>query len=240
MTSKFLPINSTIIILFCAWALLNSNSTQASAPMSQSLEAIHQAVYNHLKQNLDQRIVEPQINIRNLSQNLMLQACETPLSLTNRSQNQLFGRQTVLVECTEPNWRVFVSAEIDGSVMAVIAKRGVLRQAFIQLDDIELRPVSLSEVRRGWLEDLDNVHLMRAKRAIRPNSVITLQMLDIPYWVIENQKVNLITRISGLEIRATGIALNSGMAQEQVDVRNTQSNIIVKGIVIAPNTVLVP
>ncbi|WP_052501506.1 flagellar basal body P-ring formation chaperone FlgA [Thiomicrospira microaerophila] len=231
-------IANGIYIILCGWLFLFSNTLYALE--NQSLDAIHQAVFDHLKQSLDQRIIEPKINIRHLSQNLTLPACTTPLSLSNRSQNLLFGRQTVLVECTEPNWRVFVSAEIDGNVMAVVAKRGIVRQAFIQPEDIELRPVGLSEVRRGWLEELDNVQAMRAKRAIRPNTVITLPMLDIPYWVIEKQEVNLITRVSGLEIRTTGVALNNGMAQEQVEVRNTQSNIIVKGIVIAPNTVLVP
>ena len=239
MTLNLLRL-TTISCIILACLLLISPAAHASDAQNQSLEAVHQAVFDHLKQNLDQRIIELQIKIRPLSQNLTLPACEQELTLTNRSRNNLFGRQTLIVECLNPSWRTFVTAEVDGKIMAVVANRGILRQAFIQPADVSLEAVELSEVRRGWLEELDNVILMRAKRAIRPNTVITLQMLDIPYWVTENQEVNLITRISGLEIRASGVALNNGMAQEQVDVRNIQSNIIVKGIVIAPNTVLVP
>jgi flagellar basal body P-ring formation protein FlgA len=204
------------------------------------LEDIHHAVENFLKQNLDQQIIEPQINIRELSQNLTLPRCDNELSLNNRSNNTFFGRQTVLVECTRPGWRVFVSAEIDGKVMAVTAKRGIVRQAFIQADDIDIVPTPLSEVRRGWLTDIENVVGMRAKRAIRPNTVINLQMLDIPYLVNEGDQVQIITRISGVEIRTRGIALEDGMLQDQIEVRNQQSNIVIKGIVIAPNTLLVP
>jgi flagella basal body P-ring formation protein FlgA len=204
------------------------------------LEDIHHAVENYLKQNLDQQIIEPQINIRGLSQNLILPNCENELSLSNRNHNSLFGRQTVLVECARPSWRVFVSAEVDGNVMAVVSKRGILRQAFIQLDDIEIKATPLSEVRRGWLRDIENVVGMRAKRSIRPNTVINLQMLDIPYLVNEGDQVQIITQISGVEIRTHGIALEDGMLQDQIEVRNQQSNIIIKGIVIAPNILMVP
>lgn len=220
--------------------LIFSSQLVAGNTEHQSLDEINHAVFMHLKQNLDQRVIEPEINIRNLSQNLNLPRCKQTLDISNRSQNPLFGRQSVLVECNQPNWRVFVSAEIDGKALAVVAKRGIVRQAFIQSHDVELIAMPLSDLRRGWLESTDNVVSMRAKRAIRPNTVINLTMLDIPYWVKDKQEVTIISRINGIEIRANGVAMDDGMAQDQVAVRNLNSNIIVKGIVIAPRTVLIP
>ncbi|WFE67883.1 flagellar basal body P-ring formation chaperone FlgA [Thiomicrospira sp. R3] len=220
--------------------MLASPKTNAQEATNQSIEDLHQQVYLYLKQNLDQQIIEPVITIRRLSAHLALAPCLSELQLSHRSAHSLAGRQTVQVECSQPNWRIFVSAEVDGKIEAVVTRQGILRQAIINPADIELRAVPISDVRRGWLSSLDNVLYARAKRAIRPNTVITLQMLDAPYWVIDKQEVTIITQVSGLEIRTTGIALSNAMQHDQVEVRNKNSNIVITGIVIAPNTVMVP
>lgn len=207
---------------------------------NQSLEAIHELVYEQVKQNIDQQIHEAQIDIRSLPSTLTLPQCSTPLELSQRDPSQIHGRLTVSVNCTQPSWRVFVSVNIDGKIPAIVSTQGILRQAVINKDDVELKLTPLNEIRRGSLQSLDNVIGMRAKRAIPANRVLTLQMLDIPYWVVEKEEVTLVTRVGGVEIKTTGIALEDGMQQDQVTVKNINSDITVTGIVIAPKTVEIP
>lgn len=207
---------------------------------NQSLDAIHELVHEHVKQNIDQKIQEAQIDIRTLPSTLTLPQCTTQPELSQRDTNQIHGRITVSVSCNQPSWRVFVSVNIDGKIPAVISTQGILRQAVINSEDVALRLTPLSELRHGAMKSLDNVIGMRAKRGIPANRVLTLQMLDIPYWVIEKEEVTLVTRIGGVEIKTTGIALEDGMQQDQVRVRNINSDITVTGIVIAPKTVEVP
>ncbi len=224
---------------FICWLLL-AWSTMSTATETQSLDLLHQQVLEHVKQNLDQKLLEPTINVRKLPDSLLLPACQQVLELSQRDTHQLHGRITVSVNCPQPNWRVFISVDIDGKLPAVVSAKGILTQAVINETDVELAHLPINQVRRGAFETLDAVIGKRAKRAIAPNRVITVQMLDIPYWVIERQEVSIVSRIGGIEIKTTGTALENGMQQEQVSVRNNNSNIVVKGIVIAPNTVLVP
>lgn len=207
---------------------------------NQSLEEIHELVYEQVKQNIDQQIHEAQIDVRSLPSTLTLPQCSMPLELSQRDPSQIHGRLTVSVNCTQPSWRVFVSVNIDGKIPAIVSTQGILRQAVINKDDVELKLTPLNEIRRGSLQSLDNVIGMRAKRAIPANRVLTLQMLDIPYWVVEKEEVTLVTRVGGVEIKTTGIALEDGMQQDQVTVKNINSDITVTGIVIAPKTVEIP
>lgn len=207
---------------------------------NQSLEVIHELVYEQVKQNIDQQIHEAKIDIRSLPSTLTLPQCTVPLELSQRDPNQIHGRLTVSVNCQAPSWRVFVSVDIDGKMPAIVATQGILRQAVINQEDVELKLTPLSDIRRGSLQSLENVIGMRAKRAIPANRVLTLHMLDIPYWVIEKEEVTLVTRVGGVEIKTTGIALEDGMQHDQVTVKNINSDITVTGIVIAPKTVEVP
>lgn len=207
---------------------------------NQSLEIIHELVYEHVKQNIDQQIHEAKIDVRSLPSTLTLPQCNVPLELSQRDPHQIHGRLTVSVNCNAPSWRVFVSVNIDGKLPAIVSTQGILRQAVINKANVELKLVPLNEIRRGSMQSLDNVVGMRAKRAIPANRVITLQMLDIPYWVMEKDEVILVTRIGGIEIKTTGIALENGLQQDRVSVKNINSDIVVIGIVIAPNTVEVP
>ncbi|MDY0136314.1 MAG: flagellar basal body P-ring formation chaperone FlgA [Thiomicrospira sp.] len=216
--------------------LLPSAFSQANQP----LNAIHQQVFDHVKQNLDQQLREPVINVRPLPDTLQLPYCPHPLDISQRETQQRVGRLTVSVACPQPSWRVFISVEVDGKLPAVISAKGILRQAVIMPDDVELTLLPANQLRRGTLTNIDEVIGKRAKRAIGPNRMITVQMLDIPYWVNEREEVTLITRVAGLEIKTTGTAMENGIHQDMIEVRNNNSKIIVKGIVIAPNTVWVP
>jgi flagella basal body P-ring formation protein FlgA len=207
---------------------------------NQSLETLHELVYEHVKQNLDQQIHDAKIDVRSLPATLSLPQCSEPLELSQRDPNQIHRRLTISVNCSNPSWRVFVSVNIDGKLPAIVSTQGLLRQAVINESHVELKMVPLNEVRRGSMQSLDNVVGMRAKRAIPANRVLTLQMLDIPYWVMDKEEVTIVTRIGGIEIKTKGIALENGMQQDQISVKNINSDITVVGIVIAPNTVEVP
>lgn len=232
------PSRFTHLLSILLLTLLLSMTVQASA--IQSLSEIQQHVFEHVKQNLDQKLLDPTINVRPLPDNLQLPQCQQPFELSQRDPYQLFGRLMVSVACPQPSWRVFITVEIDGKLPAVISAKGILRQAVITQDDIELTYLPASQLRRGALTDVNDVVGKRAKRAIAPDRVISVQMLDMPYWVTERQEVTLISRVAGLEIKTTGTALESGLQNDQVAVRNNNSRIIVKGIVIAPNTVWIP
>jgi flagella basal body P-ring formation protein FlgA len=223
----------TTLIVFCFL-------TPLAYADKQNMVELYKLVENHVKQNIDQKLKDVQIRVRELPDTLELPTCQSNLEFNQNLTQNLHGRQTVLVSCPQPAWRIFVSVDVDGKLPVAISAKGIPRKAVINDSDVELKLVPLNEVRRGALESLESVIGMRAKRAIGPNQIITIQMLDAPYWVLKGQEVTIVSETSGIEITTKGTALENGMQQDQVSVENNASQIVVKGIVIAPNTVKVP
>lgn len=210
----------------------------------QDMHQLYTEVEDYLFNQLNQADVLPlkniKINVRALPERLNLEACQQPLVLDARLNERLSSRTTVSVQCTEPNWRLFVSADIYAETLVVIATQPILRHAIITQEAVSLTLRPITQIRQQHLHQLDQVIGHRAKRAISPNTLISIQMLDPPFWVINNHEVTIITQIGSLEIRTPGVALSNGLAQEQIQVRNLRSDRIVHAIVVAPNTVMVP
>lgn len=235
------PITAFIVYSFLslnsAWA--NTESTVETNGF-QSTETIHNLVENYIKQKVYQQLFEPVIHIRKLSNNLQLAACQTELELKDNRHDRIAGRMTIRVQCHQPKWQVFVPATVDGKLPLVVSAKAILKRAVIKEDDVTQILVSYNRVPIGALVKTDKAIGMRTKRAIGPNQPIKVRDLDPPYWVFKNKEVNVITKIGEVEVKTKAIALKSGVQDEQVPVKNITSKKVVNGIVIAPNTVIVP
>lgn len=211
-----------------------------TAPVEQSLDEIHELVSKHIKQKIDQQTIEPVIHLRKLSPTLKLPLCQQPLEVHDRNPDEKIGRMTYSVSCNQPNWRVFIPAEVDGKLAVVMAAQGILKQAVIKSADLKQVVLPYKQVPRGSIIHLDTAIGMRTKRSIGANNILKIQDLQPPYWVFKKQQVTLITKIGSIQVKTKGIALEDAVEQQQVSVKNSTSDKVVKGIVIAPNTVMVP
>jgi len=212
----------------------------ANTPNYQSLDDLHLQAMEFLKQKVDQKLIEPKIQLKKLNPRIQLPACSEPLEFIDRTPTKLAGRTTIGIKCQQPNWQTFVSAYIDGKLSAVVTVQGILKEAVIKADDVILENIHFKSVPSDALVSIETAIGMRAKKSISANSVLTLRTLQAPYWVFKKQPVRIITKIGQIEISARGIALEDGVENQQVDIENVSSQKTVRGIVIAPNTVMVP
>ncbi|WP_127470430.1 flagellar basal body P-ring formation chaperone FlgA [Thiomicrorhabdus aquaedulcis] len=222
--------------LFTPWRVF-------SAPIPttvQSIESIHDQVLEYVKQKTDQHIYEAEITLKKLSPTLQLPLCTQPLELVDRNPSDYAGRMTIGVNCAQPMWKVFVPAVVDGKLPAIMTTQAIAKQAVIKPDDVEQVLTHYKNVQKGSLINLENAVGMRTKKAIGPRSVLNINDLQPPFWVFKNQQINIITYIGTIEVQTNGTALNDAVEQQPVEVKNGTSEIIIKGIVIAPNTVLIP
>jgi len=232
------------MILFWVALLAQSfafaGNTQPQTEESQSLEIIHEQAMSFLKQKVDQKLIEPKIQLKKLNQRLRLPQCQSALEIVDRSQGKYTGRVTLGVKCHSPSWQTFVTAKIDGKLPVVVSTQGILKQAVIKPEDVKLTYLHYKKVPNDHLISAEKAIGMRAKKAIAPNEVLIIRDLQPPYWVLKKHNVTLITQIGGIEVKTKGVALQSAVERQQVEVENSASKKVVKGIVIAPNTVLVP
>ncbi|NPA72378.1 MAG: flagellar basal body P-ring formation protein FlgA [Gammaproteobacteria bacterium] len=220
---------------------LSAEATNQPAPATlQSLDEIHNLVMEHIKQKVDQQIIDPKISIRKLNTQLHLQNCKTPLTLKDRNPNNYTGRMTITVHCGNPFWRVFVPALVDGKKYVVVSTKGILKGAVIKSEHIKRVLFPYKKVPRGSIVNLQTAVGMRTKKNIHANKIIKIKDLQPPYWVFKNQAVSITTYIGSIKVETKGIALKSGVEQQQIPVRNSSSKKVIKGIVIAPNHILIP
>ncbi|MDG6777591.1 flagellar basal body P-ring formation chaperone FlgA [Thiomicrorhabdus sp. zzn3] len=223
-----------------AFMPLPALSTTSPSPEHQPLEAIHSQALEFLKQKVDQKLHNPKIHLKKLSSRIRLPRCETPLQIHDRTPNKIAGRVTLGIKCKNPAWQTFLSATIEGELAAVISTQGILKQAVIKPEDVKQVYVNYKKVGDDSLISAEKAIGMRAKKAIGPNEILTIRDLQPPYWVFKKHPVNLISKIGTVEVKTKGVALSDAVEGEQVQVENSATGKTVRGIVIAPNTVLVP
>ena len=205
-----------------------------------SSEQLHSVALNYLKQKTAQQFKNRKILINPISNNLSLPKCKQDIYLEDKSPNKISGRTTIKLSCSQPSWKLYVTANIKGDLPVVIATHGIIKQTVIKLKDIKLTYLPYNLIKRGAMKDLNSVVGMRSKKSINPNAIITINLLQPPYLVFKNQPITIMSRIGNLKVTAKGTALNNGTKEQQISFRNNKTKKILKGIVIAPNTVWVP
>lgn len=229
----------TLILIMNPIFHLQANETNQPHALQDHNE-LYVLATEYLKQKTNQKIFEASFELKKLSPQLRLPKCQAPLSLKDRNPNTFAGRITLSISCQKPIWRVFVPVVITGKLPVIISTKGIPKQAVIKKEHIKRVLLPYKRVPKGHLVNINTAIGMRAIKAIPPNKVLKIKDLQPAFWVIKNQQVNIITRIAGIEVKAVGVALKSGVEQEHVPVKNLSSKKIIKGIVIAPNTVLIP
>ncbi len=239
-------MKKTMLQLIIALTMLTNPllSLQADQTSSSSQYQAHNEIYTlayeYLKQKTDQKIFDATFDLKKFSPTLSLPRCQTPITLKDRNPNRVSGRITLAVSCEQPTWRVFVPVVITGKLPVILSAKGIPKQAVIKEEHVKKVLLPYQKVPKGHLININTAIGMRAIKAIPANKVLKIKDLSPPYWVFKKQQVNIITRIGDIEVKALGIALKNGVEQEQVPVKNLSSQKIIKGIVIAPNTVLIP
>ncbi|GKT11100.1 MAG: flagellar basal body P-ring formation protein FlgA [Thiomicrorhabdus sp.] len=208
--------------------------------VNQAHSEIYNLVTEHVKQKIDQKIFEPEIKLRNLSHTLKLAKCQQALIIKDRNPNKIVGRMTFGVSCLQPKWQLYLPVAVTGKRPAVINTKGILKLAVIKSEDVESVLLPYKKVPKGSIINTETAIGMRAKKGIPPNSILKIRDFQAPYWVFKNREVTVVTRIGSIQVKTKGVALEDGVEQAQVAIKNISSNKVIKGIVIAPNTVEVP
>lgn len=173
------------------------------------------------------------VKIGRLDSRLKLGNCEEPPALHRNASQRIPGRALVKVSCTKPApWSIFVPAQISWQQDVVVATTTIQRGQLIDGADIRLKRI---EVTRAGVELLGNKADVVGRIASR--RILAGKMIDGRYVrnadaVRKGDAVTLIARSGNIAIKVEAIALSNGQKGEQVRVRNTSSNRVVKARIV--------
>lgn len=179
-----------------------------------------------------------EIKVNPISRKIKLKNCLEALNFQTPRGNG--NRITFRVRCPSPYWQLFITAEIKLFGSAVISQKSLHRKNKLQLNELALSEVELTNIRSAYFTNPADVAGSIIKRSIPAGTVITANMLTPPKTILKGNALIIEANRSGVSIRTSGTALQDGSVGDQIKARNDRSGRVVKGVIIEPGLIRVP
>ncbi len=215
---------------------INMNTAHANI---QSHESLQKAVIDFLEMET-QNSQDSEISVRDFDKRLRLHQCSSPLKAFWPMGSKRFGNTTVGVRCSgDKPWKIFVGAHIHIYKSVWVSNTGLNRNQVLDLASVSKEKRDITRLTRGYLLSDTPINGMQIKRNIPANHVLTNTMLDSQKLVKRGDRITIISKAGGIEVRATGVALNDGSKGERIKVINTSSKREIEAYVSGRHLVLV-
>lgn len=162
----------------------------------------------------------------NIDSRIFATDCPAPLNASSSSTNPKTSNITVLVECPNDNWRVYVPVRLIRTGPQVVVMHPVSRGQILSRQDVIVNMVDLQRFRRQGFSSIDAVIGAKAKKNLQTGKIIEDRDICV---VCRNETVTIKATKSGMTITTKGVALTDGSHGEQIRVKNSKSNRIIEG-----------
>ena len=125
-----------------------------------------------------------------------------------------------------------VTARLDQFLEMPVAAHSITKGNIVESDDVMMARVNLSQLPSSASPTSHPVVGMATSRSVSPGELLHDGNLKIPPLVVANSPVTIIYKSGALEATATGTALDSGIKDSEIRVRNEQSKKIFKAKVL--------
>jgi flagella basal body P-ring formation protein FlgA len=175
-----------------------------------------------------------------LDPRLRLAGCLGPLAASLLDGAQLAARMSVAVGCRRgADWTIYVPVTVESRIRVWALRAPQMQGARLTAGDLvpEKRLVTGLEV--GYVTDLAALAHSTLRHPLPAGAVLTVEDLLPDFVVRQGQQVTLLAALAGIEVRAAGVALQSGRYGAVIRVQNVSSSKVVEGIVEADRVVRV-
>lgn len=210
-----------------------------SAATLQSLDALQQAAVQAVRKAAppDTRIV---VKADPLDPRLRLPACGGALQTQAPDLGRGSSRVSVQVSCAAaPSWSVRVPVQVQLFRKVLVSSRGLTRGDALGAGDVHAEEFDVTRLGYGYLVDPTQVYGRDLRHAVNAGTVLTPAMLAPRELVKRGQQVRLVVDVSGIRVRAEGVALQAGDRGDLVRVKSLSCKCVVQGKVGAPGVVQV-
>jgi flagella basal body P-ring formation protein FlgA len=112
--------------------------------------------------------------------------------------------------------------------MVPTAAKPLKRGDVVSAADVKLAKISVGSLSSGALEQIGDVVDMELSRDVGQGEVFSSNAVKVPPVIEAGSKVTMVSRRGRLEATATGIALEDGAMEQEINVRNESSKKVVK------------
>lgn len=229
-----------LALLTAALALTSTAHAGETSGKSERISAseLVQLALAHMRSSLEVdegRRVE--IEAGKVDARLDMPRCSEPLSFEPQ-QNGRGGRMLVKTSCEAQNrWSVYLPLQYREYAQAVVSTRPIARGTSLGTDDIALREVPVQKTGGNFLPALDQALGKIATRNLAAGQVLQISALKAPLLVKRGDQVVILAKTGPISVRMNGTAMAAGSAEQQIRVKNTRSQRVIKARVVGPGLV---
>ncbi len=219
--------------------VLYSNKLLAETELLQPVADIQKTIEDHVRQQFPESI-QVATTISKLDPRLRLAKCPQPLEVFSPPGARKLGPTTLGVRCfgTTP-WQIFVSVEIKAFGPAVVSNHPLPRGTIIHVSDLKIERRDLSSAMHGYYSSFKEVEGMELRYSLASGFIIGPMSVKPLHLVKQGDLVTILAETKGLQIRVKGTAMSSGFRGQYIRIKNTGSNRVLEGEVVASKTVRV-
>lgn len=210
----------------------------SAAEAIQSLDVVRDQVKDFLEKQAAGLPNTPRIEVGALDPRLRLPLCPEPLETWFPAGARAQGNVTVGVRCKAgASWSIYVPAQVQVFDRVVVSARPLSRGSVLAAGDVELTDMEVTHLAGGYLGAPDQAIGKMLRRNVQLGAVLGPGLLELPKLIQRGERVQIIARTGGMEVRMEGEALEDGAEGQVIRVRNRSSKRHVEARVAAPGTV---
>lgn len=149
------------------------------------------------------------------------------------------GRNGVEISCGTPYWKQHMAIQLQVYRQVVVLSQLVRRDDLLSSQHLHQSRQDIGSLSKGFYQSPDQVIGLQVKRALRPGTILSPDMLELPELVRRGQFVAIRIERPGIQVEMEGTAMGSGHQGERIRVRNNQSGKIISATIVARGLVQV-
>ncbi len=213
----------SVLLMYISTQAVLANNELVASPHHQHSDII-KSVKDFIGESIGGNDDSTVITTKALDKRLRLHKCEIPLQSFWPPGASKSGHTTVGVRCNDDKpWKIFVGAQIKQYQQVWVTVTAISRDTILDRSHVALERKEISAHQHDYFNiDQTPIGLM-TKRPLRRGDIVQERALEKPMAVKRGDRVVVIARINGLEIRTAATAMNSAATGDRIRVQNLTS-----------------
>jgi len=225
-----------LLLLYIFISLSSVTTAHASI---QSHESLKNAALSFLQTEVED-MQDTEITVGNFDKRLRLHQCSSALEAFWPLGNKGTGNTTVGIRCSgDKPWKIYINAYIHIYKSVWVSKNNLNRNQVIDLTEVTVEKRDITRLTSGYLLAETPIEGLQIKRNVPANYVLSSKVLGSQKLVKRGERITIISRYGGIEVRAAGIAMSDGGKGERIKVRNSSSKREIEAYVSGNHQVLI-
>ena len=219
---------------------VSADPADSLADTVQSHQDISDQTVAFIEQDLQLSSTDGSARIKPLDQRLRLRKCTLPLQIFWPPGAQKIGHTSIGVRCSDHKpWKIFIGAQIQQFTDVWVTTTAIDRGVILEATHIKLERRDISQSITQVVAGAQNPVGWITKRPLRSGDILQSTAIAKQKIVKRGDRVHVVGRKNGLEIRTTATALSDAASGDRIRVRSLATKKELEGVLRANSTVYV-